>query len=368
MIITFVLLLIKEFMKRVVYLSAVVIVSLLSFSGCDKANSDIEKENEEEAETTKGPKIETLSAEKGRLCAVSLMGRVSGLEGVALDFQCGIEYSTDSNFSESKTFRTKVNKKYSEVPFIATITVSSSKKYYYRAYYINQVMLYYGEVKDFTFTWDGAQNGSEHGRKYVDLGLSVKWATLNVGASVPEGLGGYYAWGETKTKTDYLMSTYKFCISHDSYGNDKFNKYVTNLYNGYNYGDEDNKTILDPEDDVAHFKWGGSWRMPTKAEQDELCDNCTWTWTSLNGVNGYLVSSNIEGYTDRFIFLPAAGSGDNGSFDNHVGMQGHYWSSSLYENRPRYAWCLSFDDDDYFRGSYGYAKRSDGLSIRPVCP
>ena len=65
--------------------------------------------------------------------------------------------------------------------------------------------------------------------------------------------------------------------------------------------------MLEPEDDVAHVKWGGGWRMPTKAEFNELMDNCTWTWSTMNGVNGYFITSNKSGYTDRFIFLPAAG-------------------------------------------------------------
>ncbi|MBR4842812.1 MAG: hypothetical protein IK006_06955 [Bacteroidaceae bacterium] len=336
-------------MKRILFLSAISLVSLFSFSGCDKENPENENGNNE----TKGSKVETLSAEKGALCVATLTGRVSGLEGVALDFECGIEYSTDASFAEDKTTRQKADKKYSEDPYTVTITnVTSGQKYYYRAYYISQLMIYYGEIKDFTFTWDIP--------KMVDLGLSVKWASWNVGANNPWEYGDYYAWGETEPKTDYSWSTYKWC--NGSY--DTQNKYNTNS----SYGTVDNKTTLDPEDDVAHVKWGGNWRMPTKAEQDDLRNKCTWTWygsgnTEFNGIAGYKVTSNIEGYTDRFIFLPAAGCRYDTDL-NDVGGYGDYWSSSLNAN-PGRAW------DIYFNSSYvstGRDYRYYGFSVRPVCP
>ena len=325
---------------------------MLFFSGCEKDN---------------GPKVETLSAEKGRLLAVSLTGRVSGLEGVALDFECGIEYSTDASFAEDKTTRQKADKKYSEDPYTVTITnVTSGQKYYYRAYYISQLMIYYGSVKDFTFTWEVAQNGTENGHQYIELGLSVRWATYNVGASKPEEYGDYYAWGETEPKTDYSWTTYKWCNG----SNDTQTKYNTNS----GYGTVDNKTTLDPEDDVAHVKWGGTWRMPTTSEQFELYHNCTWTWyssvnTEFNGIAGYKVTSNKTGYTDRSIFLPAAGYRDDsalfsGSGLYYVGYYGYYWSSSLNTDYPDYAFSLYFYSD--YVGWFN--DRDYGLSVRPVCP
>ncbi len=109
---------------------------MLLFSACEKDDNE-----------AKGPKIETLSAEKWSWFVVSLKGSVSGLEGVALDFECGIKYATDAFFSEDKTIRQKVEKKYSEDPFTITISrVNPDQKYYYRAYYISQSMLYYGSV------------------------------------------------------------------------------------------------------------------------------------------------------------------------------------------------------------------------------
>ena len=203
--------------------------------------------------------------------------------------------------------------------------------------------------------------------EYVDLGLSVKWATCNVGATKPEEYGDYFAWGEIEPKTYYSWSTYKWCKG--SYYT--MTKYCNKSDYGKN-GFTDTKTTLDLEDDVAHVKWGGSWRMPTKAEQDELRSNCTWTWTTMNGINGYLVTSNREGYTDRSIFLPAAGyRGD--SLLSGVGSLGYYWSSSLYTDYLREAWYVYFYSDGVFYGvsdgvEANYSNRSEGSSVRPVCP
>ena len=226
--------------------------------------------------------------------------------------------------------------------------------YYYRAFVNVDGETQYGSVKSFYLEWPVAD--------VVDLGLSVNWASFNVGASRPEEYGYYYAWGETETKreTDYSSSwsTYKWCNG----SNNTMTKYCNNSDYG-NDGFTDTKITLDLEDDVAHVKWGGSWRMPTKAEQDELRNNCTWTWTTLNGVNGYLVTSNKTGYTDRFIFLPAAGERDIPL--DLVGSFGFYWSSSLYTDDPRSAYRFFFVSN-YVRTSSG--NRDGGFSVRPVCP
>ena len=186
----------------------------------------------------------------------------------------------------------------------------------------------------------------------VDLGLSVKWATCNVGATSPEEYGGYYAWGETEEKDNYDWSTYKWC--NGSY--DTMTKYCTDSY----YGTVDNKTVLDPEDDVAHVKWGGSWRMPTRAEQDELRNNCTWTWTTQNGVKGYKVTSKTNGNS---IFLPAAGYRSSADLYNS-GSYGNYLSSSLNEGDSYGAYDLYFYSGSY---DWSYDYRFDGFSVRPVC-
>ncbi len=194
----------------------------------------------------------------------------------------------------------------------------------------------------------------------VDLGLSVKWATCNVGADTPDGYGDYFAWGETEPKSNYAWSTYEWCNGSQN----TLTKYCDKSSYGYN-GFIDNKTVLDLEDDAAHVNWGGSWRMPTDAESTELRNNCTWTWTTQNGVDGYRVTSNKAGYTDKSIFLPAAGFQD-GIILGSVGTNGEYSSSSLYTDYPFFAWGVSF----YFSGTYsihgyGGSYRYIGCSVCP---
>ena len=208
--------------------------------------------------------------------------------------------------------------------------------------------------QSFVFTVYGNRNlvarFEELNFEAVDLGLSVKWATYNVGATKPEEYGGYYAWGETEEKEDYYWETYKWC--NGSY--DTMTKYCTNS----SYGTVDNKTVLDLEDDVAHVKWGGDWRMPTTEEQRELLYNCDWTWTTLNGVSGYMVT----GPNGNNIFLPAAGYRDGADVYN-IGYYGYYWSGSLSGSRS-YSACYLYFYDNYFDWNYSY--RYFGRSVRPV--
>ena len=192
----------------------------------------------------------------------------------------------------------------------------------------------------------------------VDLGLpsGIKWATCNVGAEKPEDYGNYYAWGEVLPKEDYSWATYKY--ANGAY--DKLTKYC----NKADYGDNgfiDNKTTLDPEDDAAHVNWGGSWRMPTDAEWTELREQCDWTWTTQNGINGYQVTSKTN---SNSIFLPAAGYRDDTDLFL-VGNYGYSWSSSLDGDYPNYAWYLNFDSGRVGRCNYN---RYSGQSVRPVCP
>ena len=190
----------------------------------------------------------------------------------------------------------------------------------------------------------------------VDLGLpsGLKWASCNVGATTPEGYGNYYAWGETAPQKDYSWATYKY-VNGDK---NKLTKYCTDASYGNN-GFTDNKTVLEPVDDAAHVNWGGSWRMPTDAEWTELQENCTWTWTTQNGVNGYQVASKTN---SNSIFLPAAGYRYDTDLD-YAGSYGYYWSSSLDEGDPNGAWDVGFDSGSVDRG---YDDRISGHSVRPV--
>jgi len=197
--------------------------------------------------------------------------------------------------------------------------------------------------------------GKENGHEWVDLGLSVKWATCNVGASSPSEYGSYFAWGETSPKSDYSWKNYKFRVSGDSYDNVTFSKYNTKS----DRGSVDNKTSLDSSDDAARANWGGKWRMPTKVEFDELKSNCTYTWTTQGGKNGYKVTSKKNGNS---IFLPAAGY-RRGTSVYYAGSYGLYWSSSLYTDYPHYAWRLLFGSSDF---STSNDNRYNGFSVRPV--
>ena len=191
--------------------------------------------------------------------------------------------------------------------------------------------------------------------EYVDLGLSVKWATCNVGATKPEEYGDYFAWGEMQPKSNYDWSTYKLCNG----SNTTLTKYNISSINGT----VDNKTTLEAADDAARANWGGSWRMPTKAEQDELREQCTWTWTTQNGVYGYKVTSKKSGYTNKSIFLPAAGYREDSTLRS-AGSYGYYWSSSLCTARPINAWDVYFYSDSVLKS---YGNRRHGFSVRPVC-
>ena len=213
-----------------------------------------------------------------------------------------------------------------------------------------------------------------NGHAYVDLGLpsGLKWATCNVGATKPEEYGNYYAWGEVEPKEVYDWSTYKFM---DSSVNDwnGVNKYTVadsrNEYGDVVWYDNsgnfigDNKTVLEKEDDAATVNMGGSWRMPTKAEQQELIDECTWKWTNDyngTGVAGLIVTSKSN---DNHIFFPAAGDRDGSDLNDAAGSGGDVWSSSLVGHSVS-AYCLSFSyaDADW---SCCYCRYS-GRSVRGV--
>ena len=189
--------------------------------------------------------------------------------------------------------------------------------------------------------------GTLNGYDWVDLGLSVKWATKNVGASSPSDYGGYYAWGETETKSRYDWDNCFDCLDgkHDG------------RWGIYKIG---GKTSISPTSghDAARENWGSTWRMPTDAENEELCNKCTWTWTSQGGHNGY----KVTGPNGNSIFLPAAGW--RGRTDTYnVGESGHYRSSTLGTSSSYYARGLYFGSGGHFTNDY---YRSYGRSVRPV--
>ena len=196
----------------------------------------------------------------------------------------------------------------------------------------------------------------------VDLGLSVKWASCNLGASKPTEYGGYYQWaGTTDVSDTNIFLHWDNCPYHTgSSSSSGWTKYNTNS----SWGTVDNKTVLEPMDDAASVALGGKWRMPTDEEWTELrnTDNCSWTWTTIDGVNGYKVQSKKSGYTDNWIFLPAAGMRYQ-NYLGYVGSDGGYWSSSLKTGTTIYAYCIDFNSG-YFCGHFDY--RPVGRSVRHV--
>ena len=183
----------------------------------------------------------------------------------------------------------------------------------------------------------------------VDLGLSVKWANMNVGAKTPSGFGSYFAWGETKIKQFFSWNTYTWSKGDSP----SLTKYST----------LDRRTQLALSDDAARANMGGDWRMPTVDEYEELIDNCKWEWTNKDGVNGYKVTSKKNGNS---IFLPITGFRFYGDVQFRA-INGIYWTSSLYTANPYKAWCLEFNFSDV-KVHYGdlTSNRFSGRCIRAV--
>ena len=180
----------------------------------------------------------------------------------------------------------------------------------------------------------------------VDLGLSVKWASCNVGSVFPEDYGDYFAWGETEEKSSYTELN---SVTYDlSYSELKSRGIIG--YRGY----------LTTAHEVVTANWGCSWRMPTWGEMKELIDYCTWSWTTQNDVEGY----KVTGPNGNSIFLPAAGI-RNGTEVRYRGSYGYYWSGTPDDENSRIAYFLNFAD--YFVGGYDHSEyRYYGLTVRPV--
>ncbi|MBQ9077839.1 MAG: DUF1566 domain-containing protein [Muribaculaceae bacterium] len=171
----------------------------------------------------------------------------------------------------------------------------------------------------------------------VDLGLSVKWAAWNVGATSPDGYGDYYAWGEVDGKKNYSTGSYKY------YNAGKY-EVIGNLSSSVH--------------DAATFRWGGNWRIPSRDEFDELINKCTWEWFIYKGVNGY----KVTGPNGNSIFLPAAGYKHGTTHDNPEAY-GVYWTSTSYNADQGYAWNVFFSNSGH--GLYN-SGRTNGMTIRPV--
>lgn len=235
--------------------------------------------------------------------------------------------------------------------------LEANTTYYVRAYATNAVGTSYGEEKSFTTTekvnTDTPDDPETPKHEWVDLGLSVKWATCNVGASSPEEYGDYFAWGEIEPKDYYSTnSTVTFGLSISELKSRGYIDSDGNLTSSY---------------DAATTNWGKEWRMPTSDEIKELSSKCHETWAVLNGVTGYY----LTGPNGKSIFLPAAGLRDESELFN-LGTNGYYWSSTPNnldnsDDGTAGGRCV---DHLYFSTKYLYQSetgwRAYGMSIRPV--
>ncbi len=194
-----------------------------------------------------------------------------------------------------------------------------------------------GKIHTLELIYNVAGSGTENGHAWVRMGGTVKWATMNIGASKASDGGNFYQWGATRS---FIANT---------------NQYYTKAQNitptsGY---------------DTARQLWGSSWRLPTKVEYEELINsnNCTWEWTTQNSHNGHLITSKKSG--DMSIFLPAPGYYINDGILKSLEMAGLYWTSNY----------LNWGDACYLAITSGYAEmaldpdddRPAGFSVRAVC-
>ncbi|MBQ7468037.1 MAG: hypothetical protein IJS75_04135 [Bacteroidales bacterium] len=233
---------------------------------------------------------------------------------------------------------------------IKDLEPSTTYKY---AFFLEKDEIIIGKVSQFTT--------NEYPYRAIDLGLSVKWASCNLGAESPYDLGDHFAWGETESKYDFSWESLKYWKS----GGD----YLFDIVDFLKYTDADKKKVLDIIDDAARAICGGNWRMPTKEEFDELVTKCTWRWE-----NNYF---EVTGPNGNSIILPGAGQIGGG---NELGMSGnpyndgYYWSSTVFYHKPNditistnctYAYSLHFSKSGTH--SVTIYTRKDGFSIRPVC-
>lgn len=186
------------------------------------------------------------------------------------------------------------------------------------------------------------------GREYVDLGLSVYWATCNVGARTESEYGGVYGWADGSGY--HTEASYKF----------------------YPTSRPSVKNIAGTRMDIAHCQWGDGWKMPSTAELGELFnrDNCNWEWTDSyksSGIKGYVVTSRKAGYEGNYIFLPAGGKRQYETYYQQLGQYGYYWSSELYDGDNQFAYIAYFTSKDNLYPKF-HLERYNGAAVRPVYP
>ena len=299
-------------MKKIIFFLTA--ISLLAFHGCEKDPGTIDN----------------------RIAITDKVITSGGSADISGTISCPIEniniellVDDAEDMSAPTKYKVDINSDNSFTAKITQLNLTTTYYYKFRAYTnVDDIEF---EVKSFTTTMG---EGTLNGHDWVDLGLpsGLKWATCNVGASKPEDYGNYYAWGETATKSVYTEEN-----SRTLY------KTMSDISGNATY-------------DAARANWGGSWRMPTKAEIEELLNNCTWTWTTQNGVNGM----RVTGPNGNSIFLPATGYYQGSS---RYSGSGYYWSSTPYESATSPAYFLYFNSGSRHVGWY---ERDYGRTVRPV--
>ena len=225
---------------------------------------------------------------------------------------------------------------------IKTEGLVANTHYYYIAGVTFQDQTCYGDLKEFR-TADFVYTAEA-----VDLGLKIKWSSCNLGASKPEESGFFYSWGETEPKVgSFTGRNYKW-FTYDDHG----------LLTVTKYNRQDNLLRLELEDDAAHVKLGGNWRIPTYDEFLELWDNTTKQSYTLNGVPGFLFTSKIEGNTNS-IFIPTT-DGENGGGLGSEGSGYWLWTSTRVQAYHQCAYACG-------AASFEWTSRASGYKIRPVC-
>ena len=260
--------------------------------------------------------------------------------------EVGICYTDENRTPNYDDFKKELGSAMKNYSF-TIMNVASGTTYYYRTYVKLLDEVYYGAVNSITTKGD-PQYIDINGHQFVDLGLpsGLLWARTNVGASSPSDDGDYFAWGETKSKSNYDFNSYKWAA-----GSDHFYYY----YSKYNSSDG-KQTLDDLYDDAASLNWGLlRCFMPESSAFEELYNECDWTWTG----DGYLVT----GPNGNAIFFPASGYRDEEVLVQH-GSCGHYWSSSRHRWYEFSAHCLDFNSGVVTPTAYN--PREYGFTVRPV--
>ena len=266
------------------------------------------------------------------------------VKSIDVSSEVGICYSDENTTPTYNDFKKELGSKMQDYSF-TIMEVTPGTTYYYRTYVKFLDEVYYSAVNSITTMGEKPQDKVINGHKFKDLGLpsGLLWAETNIGASSSADDGYYFAWGETNPKRSYSWSTYKWGRNSSS----KYNQY-------------DGKTTLDAADDAATVNWGAPCRMPDSSDFRELYSKCDWSWEfSYNGASGYLVT----GPNGNTIFLPTSGCRINDDLNDH-GLNGDYWSRSLYSDLTdcahglHFNWGHTYPTDDF--------DRNNGFSVRPV--